>query len=195
MPRIVDHEERRRELAAHAWALIREDGLQGVTIRALAERSGWSSGAVRHYLPTREAIMTFAAQQIVAWTRDYIQSLPFTGEPVDDFRMALLGTLPLTDDTRAVLEIWLAFAGEAVRGDAAAQQALLYDHLDEFLLSALGQLADAGYLQPDDAEPAARELHALLDGIAVHVLLGKVEPVAAEAAVDRWLERTLTRQG
>ena len=51
---MVDHERRRAELIDVVWQLIVEDGLPGITIRRVAERSGWSSGAVRHYLPTRE---------------------------------------------------------------------------------------------------------------------------------------------
>ena len=64
MPRIVDHDQRRQELVRHVWALIRREGVDGVTIRNLSEQSGWSSGAIRHYLPNREAILNFAAGQV-----------------------------------------------------------------------------------------------------------------------------------
>ncbi len=48
MPRVVDHRQRRDELVDAVWQLIVDDGLPGITIRRVAERSGSSSGAVRH---------------------------------------------------------------------------------------------------------------------------------------------------
>lgn len=191
MPRIVDHEARRLELTAAVWAIIRDEGTQAVTIRAVADRSGWSSGAVRHYLPTREAIMTFAAQQVAERSRAYLEAIPLTGELRDDFRRVALATLPLDDEMRLMLEIWLAFVGDAVSGAESAQHALLYDDLHAFLGEALGAFAEAGWLPADAVPVAAIELHGLLDGLAVHMLLRQASNEDAERAFDRWLDRTL----
>ncbi|WP_153502560.1 TetR/AcrR family transcriptional regulator [Cumulibacter manganitolerans] len=191
MPRIVDHEERRRELATSVWSIIRTDGIEAVTIRALAERSGWSSGAVRHYLPTREAILEFAAGQVAAEARRFIESRPVTGDAVQDFRTALLATLPLTADTRAYLETWLAFVGAAVTGQGPAQKALLYDDLHSFLVETLTGFAADGRLATGSVGAVAISLHALLDGLAVHLLLHQITGREAEDAVDRWLAGSL----
>lgn len=191
MPRIVDHEARRLELTAAVWAIIRDEGTQAVTIRAVADRSGWSSGAVRHYLPTREAIMTFAAQQVAERSRAYLEAIPLTGELRDDFRRVALATLPLDHEMRLMLEIWLAFVGDAVSGAESAQHALLYDDLHAFLGEALGAFAEAGWLPADAVPVAAIELHGLLDGLAVHMLLRQASNEDAERAFDRWLDRTL----
>lgn len=191
MPRIVDHEARRRELAASVWALIRESGLEAVTIRAVAERSGWSSGAVRHYLPTRDEILAFAAQLVVEEVRKNLEAQPLTGDPLADFRTVLLATLPQDDESRAALEIWLAFVGAAVSGQEAAQHALLYDDLHAFISDTLGEFARNGWLDTGDVAAEAIELHGLLDGLAVHLLLRQITEAEAEQAIARWLDRTL----
>ena len=83
MPRVVDHRQRRDELVDAVWQLIIERGLPGATIRAVAERSGWSSGAVRHYLPTREAILDAAAQRVGAVIEQRVRAVDPSAPPLD----------------------------------------------------------------------------------------------------------------
>ena len=60
MPKVVDHEERRSELAAAVWRLASRDGLEAVTVRRVAEEAGWSTGAVVHYFADKEDLLLFA---------------------------------------------------------------------------------------------------------------------------------------
>jgi AcrR family transcriptional regulator len=48
MPKVVDHEQRRGELAAAVWSLASREGLEAVTVRRVAEEAGWSTGALVH---------------------------------------------------------------------------------------------------------------------------------------------------
>ena len=59
MPKIVDHEVRRRELAEAVWRVIVRDGVGDVSIRSVAAEAGWSSGALRHYFSTRAELLAF----------------------------------------------------------------------------------------------------------------------------------------
>ncbi|NLZ97477.1 MAG: TetR family transcriptional regulator, partial [Micrococcus sp.] len=49
MPKIVDHEQRRRELAQAIWSIIALRGLSAVTLRSVAAEAGVSMGTVQHY--------------------------------------------------------------------------------------------------------------------------------------------------
>lgn len=49
MPKIVDHDQRRRELAEAAWKVITEVGIDGATTREIARASGYSTGVLAHY--------------------------------------------------------------------------------------------------------------------------------------------------
>ncbi|OLV17957.1 TetR/AcrR family transcriptional regulator [Deinococcus marmoris] len=196
MPRIVDHDQRRAELTEAVWSLIREQGLAGVTIRNLSERSGWSSGAIRHYLPNREAILNFAAQQIGerAWQR--LQAIPTSDDLFQDFLNRLEVTLPLDEEGRVWLEVWLAFVGAAVSDqDFADAQGVLYRDLNAVFVEAFSGFAQRGWLPASDPQAAATEIHALLDGLSVHLLLHQITPQQARTTLQVALSRMLIDPG
>lgn len=194
MPRIVDHDERRRDLARAVWSLMREEGLEAVTIRAVAERSGWSSGAVRHYLPNREAILAFAAERVRSEFAEHLKARRVTGDPLADLRSLMLAVLPLHEGTKSMMEIWLAFLGAAVTGRASAGHAIVYDDLNGLLIDALQALATAGCVPDADVRGLAVELHALLDGMAGQRLLDHITDEDAERVIDSWLRRVTARR-
>lgn len=193
MPRMVNHGQRRDELVDAAWQLIAEDGLAGVTIRRLAERSGWSSGAVRHYLPTREAILDAAAQRVGAVIEERVRSVDATTAPLDALAGVLAAVLPTDERSRRASEVWLAFVGQAISDRAIADaQGILYRDLNRLLVELLTALAAIGHRVAGGATAAAAELQALVDGLTVHVLLGRVEVAAAEATLRAAVNRLVT---
>lgn len=192
MPRVVDHGQRRDELVDAAWQLIAEDGLGGVTIRRLAERSGWSSGAVRHYLPTREAVLEAAAQRVGAVIEERVRSVKATA-PLDALAGVLAAVLPTDPRSRRASEVWLAFVGRAISDPAIADaQGILYRDLNQLLVDLLTALAAIGYRVDGGAASAASELQALVDGLTVHVLLGRVEVAEAEVRLRTAVNRLVT---
>lgn len=188
MPKHVDHDARRDELAQAVWELISHDGVGGVTIRRLAAQSGWSSGAIRHYLPTREAILNFAAERLASGTADAIRGMPRTGDPRADFRAALLLTMPFDEESRRWCRAWLAFTSAAVTDPTlAGVQAAAYGDLRAWIEQALTGLG----VEAARAPAAAAELHGLVDGLVVHMLLGATPAGDATRAVDAALDRLL----
>lgn len=184
MPRIVDHDQRRQELVRHVWALIRREGVDGVTIRNLSEQSGWSSGAVRHYLPTRDSILTFAAEQLAGAVERELRALQLSGPPRAQLEGFLLALLPLDGPSQEWTEVWLAFASAAVRGEQYADaHGILYRDLRATLLEITRSLAGADLLKAATPEQAAVELHALIDGLCLHLLLRQLAPEQAREAV------------
>lgn len=63
MPKVVDHEQRRAEIAQTAVELIAEGGLEAATVREIAKRSGYSKGIVEHYFDGKEELIAAA----LAW--------------------------------------------------------------------------------------------------------------------------------
>lgn len=192
MPRVVDHEQRRDELIAAVWRLIADEGLPAVTIRRVAERSGWSSGAVRHYLPTRQAILEAAAQRVGAEIETRIRAVPNEG-PLEVLVAVLSAVLPTDDRMREASVVWLAFVGQAA-GEAGVEDigGIVYRDLNRLLVGLLEQLAASGFTVDGGPEVAACELQALVDGLTVHVLLGRVEPDAAQRVLRAAVGRLVT---
>ncbi|MFY0615840.1 TetR/AcrR family transcriptional regulator [Shimia sp.] len=68
MPKIVDHDSHRAELALRAASYFSEHGYGGVSMRKIAAYLGVSKSALYHYFPTKEALFlasTEAAMQAI----------------------------------------------------------------------------------------------------------------------------------
>ena len=82
---IVDHEQRRSELAEAGWTVIRRDGLQRASVRNVAREAGWSMGSLRHYFATQSELLCFAMQLVADRARARVRAL----EPAPDPRRAV----------------------------------------------------------------------------------------------------------
>jgi len=64
MPKIVDHDSYRRELADRCMELFSRKGYANVTMREIAKELGVSTGLLYHYFPTKEAIFAHMAKHL-----------------------------------------------------------------------------------------------------------------------------------
>ena len=92
--RAAYHHGRLREaLIEAALAMVKENGVESVSVREVAKRAGVSSGAPFRHFPSRGALMTAVAEQAMGRFRDEIvRALDevLSAEPLDRFRA--LGT-------------------------------------------------------------------------------------------------------
>ena len=63
MPKIVDHDERRREVLTAARRVIVRDGIDAATTRAIAKEAGYSNGVLAHYFADKDEILLSALRQ------------------------------------------------------------------------------------------------------------------------------------
>jgi AcrR family transcriptional regulator len=170
MPKVVDHEQRRRELGHAVWRVIRRDGVDGASVRTVAEEAGWSPGALRHYFATQSELLAFAMRLVVERIEGRIAALDRAADPRQAVEQVLHELLPLDGERRAENEVWLSFTARAlIDPELRAEHNEVHDALRRACASALETLATDG---PASAGPAtalqAERLHALLDGLAVH---------------------------
>lgn len=66
MPKIVDHEAHRRDLAQKAAGVFSAKGYGAVGMRAMAAELGVSKSALYHYFPTKEALFLAATEAMMA---------------------------------------------------------------------------------------------------------------------------------
>jgi AcrR family transcriptional regulator len=114
MPKIVDHEQRRRELGHAVWRVIRRDGVDHASVRTVAEEAGWSPGALRHYFATQSELLAFAMRLVVERIEARIAALDRATDPRQAVEQVLHELLPLDDERRAENEVWLAFTARAL---------------------------------------------------------------------------------
>ncbi|WP_294222730.1 TetR/AcrR family transcriptional regulator [uncultured Shimia sp.] len=65
MPKIVDHEAHRADLALRAASFISEHGYGGVSMRKVATHLGVSKSALYHYFPTKEALFLASTKEVM----------------------------------------------------------------------------------------------------------------------------------
>lgn len=65
MPKIVDHEAHRADLALRAASYFSEHGYGGVSMRKVATHLGVSKSALYHYFPTKEALFLASTKEMM----------------------------------------------------------------------------------------------------------------------------------
>lgn len=167
---VLDREARKEQLAEAVWQVILERGVGAVSIRTVAEQAGLVVGSLRYVFPSRAELLTFSAELMVRRVTERVRAVPDPGDALEYAINVIAQLLPLDAERRAELEVNLALIGEA-----PAEPALLSirDHAHREL-----QAASMGLVRlvSDDSHGIdrlfvhARRLHALVDGVALHLL-------------------------
>ena len=107
MPRIVDHDERRRAIVAAATELVEKAGPQALTMRSLAARLGVANGALDRYFPAGKAAIMDAV-----YTAAYEKVRSQVGAVLE-------GRAPGLDMVRAMVTALMPVKGAVSSGRAA----------------------------------------------------------------------------
>jgi AcrR family transcriptional regulator len=193
VPKNVDHESRRRELADALWRVAARDGLQAATVRSVAAESGWSSGALRHYFPSKGDMLLFAVDHAIGEVRDRVGRLGTTGPAA--LRSLLEELLPLDERRRVESEVWFALAVRSQTDPELRDRRRDVDGLiREAVRGVVHGLADLDLLAPArDATVETLRLHALLDGLVIQAIARP--PALTPAEVRTVLDTHLAELG
>jgi AcrR family transcriptional regulator len=173
MPRLIDHDQRRDELAQAVWRIVTAKGIGALSIREVAAEAGVSAGSLRHLFPTREQLVIAAAEQMLLGVERRIRALPQDISPLHFAERALAQTLPLDDDRRTEFAVNLALVAEEPAVPALAGiRRQTYEDLRRLCRGLVGMLRpqdDTADLDRADLDDAARRLHVLVDGLGFHL--------------------------
>jgi AcrR family transcriptional regulator len=195
----VDHEERRRELAEAALRVVRDRGLDGLTIRAVAAESGWSPGAMAHYFDSKDALLQTAHQRVIERIFERVLAADSAGSPMARLREAIMAALPINADLYAEMTVWYAFLGRALaRKDFGDQQRAGHREWIAELERHLEDARTAGEIpRATDVRAAALDLSFAVDGIALQGTLFNREEMTPKRQLellDEHLDRLRARQ-
>jgi AcrR family transcriptional regulator len=175
MPKIVDRDQRREQLAEAAWRIIRRQGLVGVSVRSVAEEAGMSLGSLRHYFVTQSELLAFSMRLVSDRVTKRIEKIAWSGNPRTDMMAVIDEIVPLDDERLAECEVWLAFIGSALVDPALRSLSQeVHDSLYALFLHVVNAIVNMRPARIDiDAEFEAKRLHALVDGLVVHRVIRK----------------------
>lgn len=197
MPKIVDHEQRRREIAEAVYRIAAADGVAAVSMRRVATELGLSLGAVQHYFASRDEMLDFASSDLgrrrERRVRRGLLRLGRFPRERDILRLPAEAGPPLDEERRLECLAEAAFLGRMISGDATGREGIRT--LLGFFESLLRAAEDRGALAPDvDPKLEARMLWAILSSQAQGVLAGIAEPDEVVAGLDYWFDRVLPQR-
>ncbi|MEV0385914.1 TetR/AcrR family transcriptional regulator [Nonomuraea sp. NPDC050643] len=194
MPRTVDHQARRLQIADAVHRIIDAKGMDSVSLREVAAEAGMSMGAVQYYFATKDEMLLVALEHLNARIRLRVAAAG-QGSPLDLLRVGLLEVLPLDETRRFEARIGLAFLARSVVSEELARlfQAGL-PYVVGFYADQIRAAQAAGEVAAElDADQEGRVLFALAQGLGQPTLIGHYTPEAAVAAVDYHLARLAPR--
>ena len=108
MPKIVDHEQRRDEIALTACRVVAQYGFEQATIVRIARASGCTTGMIAHYFETKQDIIVAALRLILRRIEERLTH----ADGAADLLTLLSEALPI-DETRYIeCAVWMAFWGQ-----------------------------------------------------------------------------------
>ncbi|MFC7401316.1 TetR/AcrR family transcriptional regulator [Citricoccus sp. GCM10030269] len=187
MPKVVDYQQRKRELVEATWRIIARHGISGATMRQIAAEAGFANGALKPYFPTKaeliEATYAFVFDQtnrradVATHGLDGLEALEaFCREvlPLDGERL---------DEARVVISFWQEAAHDAHGAEVNSQ---FMAQWRQSMTQWMEQARVSGDLQPRvDIGLAAEALLNFMLGSQISAVLDR------SAAGDRDLERQL----
>jgi AcrR family transcriptional regulator len=195
--RSIDLAARKAQLAEAVWQVILDRGVSAVSVRTVAEQAGLVVGSLRHVFPTRAELLSFSAELMVQRATERVLATPWSDDPQHYALDVIKRLLPLEPDSRAELEVNLALVAES-----PAQPSLggIRDHAHAQLLEACVRLVELLTGRPRDPEliVTARRLHAIVDGLALHLLHGEPDDTEWALAIIydeiAWIVRNASEQ-
>ena len=195
MPKIVDHDEQRRLIAAAAVRWIASHGLETLSQRNVAALCGRSKGNVQHYFPDKASLMFGALRWVTGEREERARPAPDDPDADDPFTTLgrrLYAVLPIdaqrADEWRVRLSLYVHAHNDP------DMQAYLANHgreLSEQGVAVVRACQAKGKIRADlDPVVTYHRLSAAVSGIAVAALAngGALEPRAQEAMLAEVLK-------
>lgn len=110
MPKIVDHDKRRDEIAMVACRVVAEGGFDQATIVRIAREAGYTTGMVAHYFDTKQDIIIAALRLMLRRIDERLQRISGSERP--DLLALLTEMLPIDEERYIECAFWTAFWGQ-----------------------------------------------------------------------------------
>ena len=193
MPKIIDHDQRRRDIVEVAKRIILKGGFEAATMRSIAAEAGFANGALKHYFPGKESIVAATFETILQQMSEGVQA---AGEEPTTADAALRGfleaTIPRDQAQIAAGRVLLALWEYAMANESLAD--LYRSHLAAWrgsLIERMEAARDEGAIRDQDFGARANEYISVAVGATViNLMYPDGERIADyETYIDQFLAR------
>ncbi|MCP4129713.1 MAG: TetR/AcrR family transcriptional regulator [bacterium] len=178
MPKIVDKNQKRREIAVKAIQVFAEKGYENATIQEIAEAAGIGKGTIYEYFSNKMDILT---QVTLEFMTEMEKSLKSTfmeiSDPGERLMALMLEPMRDIDSIEMLMVVYMEIWGVHIRG-ASDELKNIFDSFLEGMRQATAAIIEEGkesgiFRADTDSESVALYLVASLDGIGLHYIYDK----------------------
>ena len=183
MPKLIDQDSRRHEIAHAVWRIVLRDGVSAVSIRDVAAEAGLAVGSVRHVFGSKAELLEYSMALVHEQTRDRVAAHFAIKDPRKFAEAVLAELLPLDDQRRTELAVNMAVVAESPSHPGLRRVALdAQQAVSEACVAVLTRLRHDDLIRPGaDMAYEAERLHALVDGLALHALTAERKDLRPKA--------------
>ena len=166
-------DDRRQELARIAYLTIIDSGIEGMTMRGVAERAGCTTGSIVHHFADRSELLGAAL--------DYANAVAgMRLDKADDLGEWVTQSLPLSTEGAQQWRVWLSVWAQALSVPSIRNRHLeMYSIWHAAFVDRVREAQAAGIVRKDlDVALVADHLMSVVDGVGMRATL---DP-------DRWPE-------
>ncbi|WP_055109553.1 TetR/AcrR family transcriptional regulator [Paenibacillus ihumii] len=173
MPKIVDHDHKRKLIAETAWKIIETEGIEKASIRRIASEAGMSAGALRHYFSNQDELLLFIMDYFLARGKERSKNKSWSQDPFIAVQETLLELVPVDRDKQAEAGVWLVFVIRSLTSAALNTKKAELIEGEYILMEALLEiLIKAGYINKTiNIEIETLRLAVIIEGLSIHALL------------------------
>jgi AcrR family transcriptional regulator len=179
MPKIVNRNKKRSEIAQKAIALLAKKGFQATTIQDIADAAGLGKGTIYHYFKTKEEILLVISEELFHETeRSLGAALLRINEPMEKLSALIEEALNVTEDVENLFIIYTELWLMNFRCDHYKDFMGVINRLHNDLMNVLARMIDQGKKQgfwskDTDTDALACYLVSSFDGIIAHYMMDK----------------------
>jgi len=195
MPKIVDHEQRRAELASTAVEVFARQGFEETAMLDIAEAAGVAKGSLYRYFTSKDDLLSYITRDFVdAFDRSTRETISQAGNPEEKLRLFIGEFFVFITDFESLLRVYAEIWMYNLKGKYRDMKELFDDYLDQYrhtIADIIEEGRQVGVFR-DDVDPrhTAISLMAFLDGIGIHYLYdesGFDVKVVAESFLETYL--------
>jgi AcrR family transcriptional regulator len=203
MPKRVEHEQRRRQIADAVLRVAATRGLHATGMREVAAEAGVSVRLVQYYFGSKEDLLLYVTQYLAVRLGERVMArIRQTGPPPADPRAViaaiLLTGLPDDEESRVFTVVYTAYLALSLTDPALAIAPLARNSTAVIdVVAAQLKAAQATGRMPADADAGveAISLMAMSAGLGTSVLVGQTSAEDARAIITYHLDRLLPVPG
>ncbi len=174
MPKIVDHDVRRKEISDIAVELFSEIGFDASSMQKIADRAGIAKGSIYKYFDSKEKLLMYVTVDFLDGIKQSLQNFESSRRPPERLREILHWVVNLAESHRQLFKVYTEIWTSNLRGSYPEMMALFEHHLEFYRQITVETIQEGQrtgeFRKALDADDLAVYLVASLDGIVLHTL-------------------------